>query len=73
MDQPTSACPKCRGSMEVGVIADQTYGTVLVSTWQEGPPEKNFLGSLKMRGKSRIAITTYRCASCGYLESYAKP
>ncbi len=73
MDQRTSACPKCRGSMQLGVIADTSYGTIHVSTWQEGPPEMNFLGSLKVRGKLRIGITTYRCTSCGYLESYAKP
>jgi len=26
---------------------------------------------LKLRGKDKLAITTYRCGRCGYLESYA--
>jgi len=71
MDQ-RSACPKCQGQMQIGFIEDSSYAAILVSTWQGGLPEKNFLGSLKTRGKTRIKITTYRCTSCGYLESYAK-
>jgi hypothetical protein len=71
MNERGGACPKCRGPMQAGFIQDSTYGGILVSTWQEGAPEKNFLGSLKTRGRNRIPVTTYRCESCGYLESYA--
>jgi hypothetical protein len=30
---------------------------------------KGFLGAIKREGKTRRAITTYRCNSCGYLAS----
>jgi hypothetical protein len=72
MQQRNDACPKCRAKMEVGAIADNTYNRTLVSTWIEGMPEKGFFG-LKARGKKQLEITTYRCTSCGYLESYAGP
>jgi hypothetical protein len=65
-------CPKCQGEMEEGFIADATYGGVLTSKWVEGEPEKSFWTGIKTKGKEQIQISTYRCASCGYLESYAK-
>jgi uncharacterized protein DUF6487 len=67
------SCPKCKGSMEPGVIPDFGYGNVFVSSWQEGAADKNWLGSLKARGRTRHEITAYRCRSCGYLECYANP
>jgi hypothetical protein len=58
--------------MEVGFIPDTAYGAVLVGSWVEGTPEKRFFGTtLALKGKKRLEITCYRCASCGYLESYA--
>jgi predicted RNA-binding Zn-ribbon protein involved in translation (DUF1610 family) len=64
-------CPKCRRQMIEGVILDRTYGQVAASSWIAGPVEKGWLGSIKLRGKTLVDITTYRCPSCGYLESYA--
>ena len=72
MAQRNDVCPKCKGKMEVGVIADEAYTSTCVSTWVEGTAEKGFFG-LKARGKKRLEIATYRCISCGYLESYAGP
>jgi predicted nucleic-acid-binding Zn-ribbon protein len=66
-------CPKCRRSMQAGYVADASHGTVLVSSWYEGVPEKGLFGGLKLWGKPKTEITTYRCSSCGYLESYAVP
>jgi len=57
--------------MVEGVTLDRTYGSVLPSTWMEGAAIKGWTGSLKMKGKTQIDIKTYRCAACGYLESYA--
>ena len=37
----------------------------------EGPPEKSFWTGTKTRGKKQVQVLTYRCSSCGYLESYA--
>jgi predicted RNA-binding Zn-ribbon protein involved in translation (DUF1610 family) len=63
-------CPKCRRQMQEGVTLDRTYGQVAGSSWVEGPVVKGWLG-LRLRGKSIMDITTYRCPGCGYLESYA--
>ena len=63
-------CPKCKQQMQEGVTLDRTYGSVLSSSWVEGPVVKGWLG-LRLRGRTIIDITTYRCSSCGYLESYA--
>jgi uncharacterized protein DUF6487 len=64
-------CPKCHASMEAGFIKDETYGAVHASKWVEGPPEKSFWTGTKTRGKKQVQVMTYRCSSCGYLESFA--
>ncbi|MDQ3817209.1 MAG: hypothetical protein M3362_05905 [Acidobacteriota bacterium] len=58
--------------MEEGFIADVTYGGVLTSKWVEGSPEKSWWRGTKTTDKRQVEILTYRCAGCGYLESYAK-
>jgi Domain of unknown function (DUF6487) len=64
-------CPKCKKQMEEGFVPDYTYGGVLATKWVEGPLERGWLG-VKLRGKKAMAITTYRCVACGYVESYAR-
>ena len=67
-------CPKCPGRMEQGFIVDNTYGALVVSHWAAGAPQKSFWTGTKVpKGDKMIPIGTYRCASCGYLEAYAKP
>ena len=66
-----SQCPKCKSSMEEGFIKDQSYGAVYPTHWVEGEPEKSFWETTKTRGKKQVQVATYRCTSCGYLESYA--
>jgi predicted nucleic-acid-binding Zn-ribbon protein len=63
-------CPKCQRAIQKGYIPDATCGVVL-GTWIGGEVETGFLGAIKLKGKTRRRITTYRCNSCGYLESYA--
>jgi ribosomal protein S27AE len=70
---PTSReCPKCGGSMTDGFIADHTYGSVSVSSWVEGEPKRSWWYGVKLTGEKPIEITTWRCDTCGYLESYAQ-
>jgi len=57
--------------MEEGFVLDNTYGTRLQSEWVEGAPERSRWAGIKLRGKEQLAIVTFRCARCGYLESYA--
>ena len=66
-------CPKCQTSMESGFVLDQTYGANLQSAWIEGEAERSFWTGVKLKGRDRIPVSTYRCPRCGYLESYARP
>jgi hypothetical protein len=65
-------CAKCKGRMEEGFVPDSSYAALLRSAWVEGKPEKNLLGSLKVKGKRTFPIVTLRCDVCGFLESYAR-
>ena len=64
-------CPRCSGTMEPGYVIDEGDGTRSVANWVAGEPERRIWTGLKLRGKSKVAVTTYRCRRCGYLESYA--
>jgi predicted nucleic-acid-binding Zn-ribbon protein len=66
-------CPKCSGRMEEGFVLDRTYGANLQATWVEGSPTKSFWTGVQVRGRQRLPVTTFRCSSCGYLESFAAP
>jgi Domain of unknown function (DUF6487) len=62
-------CPKCKGQMESGTILDywsnQTWNQ---SQWALGTPKPSFFsGAPKSRN-----VFTFRCTTCGYLESYAR-
>lgn len=66
-------CPKCQASMSEGFVIDQTPGGRAVSAWLEGAPQKSKWFGVRLGGKKPIEIATWRCGSCGFLESYAKP
>jgi hypothetical protein len=84
MSEPPK-CRRCQGGMKAGYIPDASYNAVFVSQWVEGIPqtESGWLAALRkgwfgpplsssnLKGKSPLAIVTYRCTSCGLLESYA--
>jgi hypothetical protein len=79
MSDPNVSCPKCKTRMEAGFVLDRgplNIPTPNVPTWVDGPwvpstvTEKLFGNSL--RDKRQRSITSYRCTSCGYLESYAR-
>lgn len=61
-------CSKCSQQMQEGYLVDETR----VARWHEGVPPRWFGMSLVGWAKKQLPITTYRCSSCGYLESYAK-
>jgi hypothetical protein len=64
-------CPRCSGGMEPGYLVDEGYGTRAVPKWIAGEPQKSMWTGLKLRGRDRLEVSTYRCRRCGYLESYA--
>jgi predicted Zn-ribbon and HTH transcriptional regulator len=66
-----STCPKCAGTMERGFVVDQGHGIVAVGDWVAGEPVRSLWTGLKLRGKTRLRVATWRCRRCGFLESYA--
>ncbi|MCC7001928.1 MAG: hypothetical protein IT357_07210 [Gemmatimonadaceae bacterium] len=70
MTDPT--CPTCRVTMEVGFVVDHAHAnSPTVAKWTAGTPEKSFWYGIKLRGKERLSIVTYRCPKCAVLHSYA--
>ena len=67
----SSVCPRCQGSMSEGFILDKTDSRPVVSSWVEGEPVKSMWTGIRLSGRKRIEIQTFRCRRCGYLESYA--
>jgi len=57
--------------MERGFIIDEGHGKRTVQRFILGEPEKSVWTGLKIRGKDKLDVTTYRCRRCGYLENYA--
>ena len=66
-------CPKCKKAMNPGFLLpyskyDQSHAT----HWVEGVPQKSMWTGISVRKKVVIPVVTFRCSSCGFLESYAR-
>lgn len=57
--------------MEEGFTLDKTHGGVGAASWVSGLPEKSFWTGLRLKGRTRLDIATWRCRRCGFLESWA--
>ena len=58
-------CPKCKGKMVKGYIADRTdMGMIKKQAWAEGNKPKV--------GRKTKDVVAHRCEQCGYLELYAE-
>jgi hypothetical protein len=42
------------------------------SEWVEGKPERSRWFGVKIKGRRRLPVSTFRCSGCGYLASYAQ-
>lgn len=72
--QGTVECKKCHAQMESGWVPDCTHAGVQQENWYPGEPQPSFWTGMKAEKKDIvIPVTTFRCANCGYLESYAIP
>jgi hypothetical protein len=65
-----ASCSKCGGQLEKGFIVDHTGAKFARrSSWKPGDPKKSFWSGID--GENAVPVDTFRCTSCGYLESYA--
>jgi predicted nucleic-acid-binding Zn-ribbon protein len=65
-------CPKCSNAMELGFVVDHTHGGSAGPEWVQEAVQSSWT-DIKMSGKERHPVQTFRCVRCGYLESYAPP
>jgi hypothetical protein len=64
--------PRCQTPMEAGYLLEYGYGDRKAqATWVEGKPEMGWFFGLKTSNRRELLVVTYRCPSCGRLESYA--
>jgi hypothetical protein len=75
MTRHNHKCPKCDGDMEQGFTVDMgtgdwSIGARHVSKWAPGHPTRSLLFKTRVPRNS-LPIGTFRCSTCGYLESYA--
>jgi hypothetical protein len=59
--------------MVQGFIIDFNLAGRMVSSWVEGAPQKSFWVGTTISSLTNIPIGTFRCETCGFLESFARP
>ena len=76
MSAGTNRCPKCNGGMVQGFTCGREGPNRILSTWEEGVPEKVgwlFRQIRKVPPYKSVPVAIFRCLACGFLESYARP
>lgn len=58
--------------MEAGLMLDRKDGASVQPTWIKGTADKGFFGHIKEGGRERLPVLTFRCPTCGRLESFAE-
>ena len=60
--------------MDTGFLLEGDPGSMrAVTKWVEGAPEASLWTGLKTGDRRVLPVTSYRCAECGRLESFAWP
>jgi len=54
------------------VVEHMQAGASAVEAWVEGPPKVSVWTRLKLPLLGKLPVATFRCESCGFLESYAR-
>ena len=65
-------CSKCNGQMEEGLVVDLNYKGTIPSMWVEDQTAAGESAVVVDTHKRKVRTITYRCSSCGYLDSYAR-
>ena len=77
---PSTVCPKCSGTMELGLLVDATdhpVGTLVKGPerplqWVRGAPRRSWWDqSFRTAPEDRLHVATLRCTACGFVELYA--
>lgn len=59
--------------MDEGFLLDKAHANLpSAPEWVEGQPVPSFWLGLKLKGKDKLRVATYRCPNCGLLQSYAR-
>lgn len=73
MREPRVECPQCKKKMLPGYLLERGDRNRLGGThWVEGLPERSFWKGLSLKNRRVLMVVSFRCESCGYLESYAR-
>src|SRR5262245_17210444 len=67
----TMQCPKCKGEMGQGCVADYAGLAALVASSHAGQPRKKLIGHTQAPRDKGVPIGALRCQGCGFLEFYA--
>jgi hypothetical protein len=59
--------------MEAGFVVDHTHAGVAKPEWASGEPQYSIWTGVRLGGRTRHRVITYRCTRCGFLEAYANP
>ena len=57
--------------MEGGYPLDKGHGESMPATWVEGPPEKAWHGSMKLKNRRTFPMYAWRCPRCTLIRFYA--
>jgi hypothetical protein len=70
-EHPT--CLRCKTPMEEGFLLDSAHAGLRQARWCVGTPQPSFWNGEVQSHQFVHArkVTTFRCPTCGYLESYA--
>jgi hypothetical protein len=64
-------CIRCHAQMEVGYMLDANHSGYQQQNWYPGEPTPSVWMGLKLAKDQVLPVSTFKCQSCGYLESYA--
>ena len=71
MPERIPTCPECNTNMELGFIPDRDQA-YYAPIWVAGKPIWSaWFGTIRLKGRTKYPVATYRCPKCGYLKSYA--
>lgn len=67
-------CPKCSAPMVQGYLLELGDSNLrTVTQWVSGAPEAGAFMGMQVKGRDQFPTQSFRCSSCGFLESYARP